>query len=108
MSDVKMCDQCGNLFSVNEHGWEQYTRQKDGGNPNTNHGLGYPNMAEPRPGVSYSNPVNHGAATFHTCATCKLGEGPVIRPRVMMAELPSGKVTSDPAEVLAAEIMEDR
>lgn len=108
MSTVYMCDNCGNLFSANEFGWEQFTRHKDSGNPRPQ-SAGYPNMHEAniqRGGVNYNNALNHGAATFHTCAQCAMGEGPVIRPRVALAELPSGRITSDPKEVRDAELME--
>lgn len=111
MSDIRMCDNCGNIFSVNEYGWEQYQKTTADGNPKPRQELrpGYPNMADAavRAGVNYHNAVNHGAATFHTCAQCAQGEGPVIRPRVQMAELPSGKVTSSSKEVETAYEIEE-
>lgn len=108
MSTVYMCDNCGNLFSVNERGWEQYTRQINFTNT-PQHSPGYPSMvqaAERVNGVAYNNAHNHGAATFHTCATCVMGETPVIRPRVALAELPSGRITSDPKDIYDAEMLE--
>lgn len=111
MSTVYMCDNCGNLFSVNERGWEQYTKQKST-TPNPNRSYSGPALAmgdyENRRGVDYDNAHNHGAATFHTCAACAMGEASVVRPRVALAELPSGRITSDKREVHDAEILEGR
>lgn len=109
MSEVRMCDGCGNLFSVNEQGWEQYTKHIDrqGQTQQSYDRFGYPNMAEAANGVSYNNPVNHGAATFHTCRQCLLGDAPVVRPRVMLAELPSGRITSSQKNVTDAEMLEE-
>lgn len=49
MSEVRMCDNCGELFSVNSQGWGEYTQRI--------------NSAE-------SNPYNHGLKVMHICAKC--------------------------------------
>lgn len=104
MSTVYMCDNCGNLFSVNAPGWEQYTKHISRGDTTPRSGYGYPNMAEASQKISYDNAFNHGAATFHTCRTCIMGDGHVVTPRVSLVELPTGEITSDPKLV---EIYED-
>lgn len=78
MSDVKMCDNCGNVFSVNEPGWEEFTRTQSRSDGNNN--------------SVYNNSNNHGAITQHIGPCCKLGQGNVMRPRIAMQELETGEI----------------
>ncbi len=69
MSAVFMCDNCGNLFSVNEDNWTEYTKK-----------------------TSVHNTYNHGAQTMHMGPCCNGNSGTVVRPRVMLTELEDGKI----------------
>lgn len=84
MSDVKMCDNCGDLFSVNEKGWRGFTETWNG---------------DPDTRDQFNNPHNHNAMTRHMGPCCNLTGGGVVRPRVAMTELPSGRITSNPEDV---------
>lgn len=70
MSAIYMCDNCGNVFSVNEQGWREFTEQTNESN----------------------NSYNHGARTRHIGPYCNLGQGGVVRPRVIAHELETGKI----------------
>lgn len=59
MSEIRMCDNCGNIFSVNAKGWTEYTVK-----------------------VNQFNAVNHGAQTRHMGPECQPLEGTTPRPRV--------------------------
>lgn len=64
MSTVLMCDNCGDLFSVNEKGWRQFTESGDT--------------------PEYHNVFNHGAMTKHIGPCCnKAVQTP--RPRAILA-----------------------
>jgi hypothetical protein len=54
-----MCDNCGNLFSVNEKGWTEVTIRS-----------------------SSNNAYNHGAETKHMGPCCAPVTGSTVRPRV--------------------------
>lgn len=63
MSEIRMCDSCGNVFSVNEAGWEEYTRKGTG--------------------KEFHNPHNHGAQTMHMGPCCRPDtNGGQVRPRI--------------------------
>lgn len=73
MSDVKMCDNCGNLFSVNEPGWRQFTEQYNGDSGTYG---------------TYNNVHNHGAITKHIGSCCRPVDErirPQIRPAITKA-----------------------
>lgn len=88
MSAVYMCDNCGNLFSVNEIGWRESKEEWNG--DNATYSL-------------FNNPHNHRCVVRHI-GPCCAGGNSSLRPRVTLAELPSGAVTSDPK---IAEIYQD-
>jgi len=66
MSAVFMCDNCGNLFSVNQRGWRAFTEQWNG-------------KSEDRD--LYNNAHNHGAVTRHIGPCCNL-TGSTVTPRI--------------------------
>lgn len=66
MSDIKMCDNCGNIFSVNTPGWDSLTR----------------NHTKMVPGSSH--PVTVGQQTFHTCPECTIAPT-TVRPRLAIS-----------------------
>lgn len=73
MSDIKMCDSCGSVFSVNEDGWEEYTRKGSGN--------------------AFNNAHNHGAQTMHMGPCCRpQNGGSPVRPRIA-GELEKGTET---------------
>lgn len=61
MSAVLMCDNCGELFSVNAKGWSAVTVTK-----------------------SVFNEHNHGAETRHMGPCCAIQEGGPIKPRLAL------------------------
>ena len=66
MSAVFMCDSCGELFSVNQTGWREFTE--------TGHGKGF------------NNAYNHGARTRHVGPCCNLSDGNIVKPRLAITE----------------------
>jgi hypothetical protein len=67
-----MCDNCGDIFSVNSAGWNQYTMHEPGFNSNR--------ASQSSGNTIYNNPHNHGAITRHTCGDCNKGNGGVYTP----------------------------
>lgn len=63
MSDIKMCDNCGKIFSCNESGWDSYTR----------------NRTQRVPGSSHEVVV--AQAVMHMCGACNGGTA-IVRPRL--------------------------
>lgn len=63
MSAIYMCDSCGDIFSVNEANWTQYTRES-----------------------RRNNAYNHGAETLHMGPCCNRADGEVVKPRVRAIE----------------------
>lgn len=63
MSQVFMCDSCGNLFSVNQRGWKEFTERGDG--------------------AEYNNAWNHGAMTRHIGPCCGF-QGQTVTPRIAL------------------------
>ena len=78
MSDIKMCDNCGDIFSVNDLGWRASNEQWNG---------------DPQTHALFNNVHNHGAITRHMGPCCSGATG-TVRPRVTLAELPSGRIVS--------------
>lgn len=66
MSAVMMCDNCGNLFSVNQKGWRAFTEQWDGRGDRE----------------VYNNSHNHGAMTRHIGPCCNLTGENEVKPRL--------------------------
>lgn len=64
MSSILMCDNCGNIFSVNDRGWRQFTESGDG--------------------PEYHNAHNHGAMTKHIGPCCNKAVG-TPRPKMIAA-----------------------
>lgn len=64
MSQVYMCDSCGQIFSVNQRGWRQFTEH--GGQ-----------------GETFNNAHNHGAQTRHIGPCCNFQDSGVV-PRVAL------------------------
>lgn len=64
MSDVKMCDNCGDIFSVNSQGWDSYTK----------------NRMQLTPGNSH--PVQVGTVVLHICEKCNIGQAGNLKPRI--------------------------
>lgn len=62
MSAVLMCDNCGELFSVNQRGWSAMTIT----------------TSDPRD----NNAHNHGAQTRHLGPCCNRSVGEPVRPRL--------------------------
>lgn len=77
MSEVRMCDNCGNVFSVNETGWREYTETQNAGDSRNS---------------AFNNSHNHGAVTRHIGPCCNGNGVAVVRPRIAMQELESGTV----------------
>lgn len=71
MSDVKMCDNCGELFSVNQENWRQSSEQWNGDDESKR---------------VFNNAHNHGMVTRHV-GPCCAGSGGAVTPRVARAEL---------------------
>lgn len=65
MSQIYMCDNCGDIFSVNQKGWRQFTESGD--------------TAE------YHNVFNHGAMTKHIGPCCNSRTVQTPTPRVAIA-----------------------
>lgn len=63
MSHIRMCDNCGNIFSVNEQGWTEYTRQS-----------------------RTSNSYNHGAETLHMGPCCAVVDSTKVKPHIREIE----------------------
>lgn len=61
-----MCDNCGNIFSLNSENWDQYTRQHTQRVP------------------SNSQPVVTGQTTMHICGDCNQGTTSALRPRIAL------------------------
>lgn len=53
MSEIRMCDNCAEIFSLNVDGWDEY-QKRNGGTPGMNNG---------------------NTRTMHICATCNTGRG---------------------------------
>lgn len=68
MSQVFMCDNCGEMFSVNQSGWRQFTEHGDG--------------------PEYNNAWNHGALTRHIGPCCNLT---AMQPKPRIALMPTQK-----------------
>lgn len=64
MSEVRMCDNCAEIFSVNATGWDSYTR----------------NRSQIMPGNP--NPVTIGTTTLHICRKCNIGQTGALSPRI--------------------------
>lgn len=64
MSDVKMCDNCGTIFSANATGWDSYTRNRT------------------QVVMGNSQPVVVGTTTLHICADCNTGAFGGVTPRL--------------------------
>lgn len=65
MSAVMMCDSCGEMFSVNQPGWREFSEQWNG---KDNREL-------------YNNAYNHGMMTRHVGPCCNL-TGQTVKPRL--------------------------
>ena len=64
MSDIKMCDSCGSIFSVNSENWDSYTKSTTRRVPDVD------------------RPVVTSQMTFHTCGECNTESVPVTKPRL--------------------------
>jgi hypothetical protein len=61
MSEIRMCDQCGRIFSLNETGWSQYTKTNTFGS-------------------------NGNTQTLHMCPDHGTATEPVLRPRMAITK----------------------
>jgi len=72
MSDIKMCDNCGEIFSCNSSNWVSYASQ------------------ETRFDGTSSHPVVVGQKTLHMCSGCNKGATGQMAPRLPVAEITDG------------------
>lgn len=72
MSDIKMCDNCGEIFSCNSDNWVSYTSQQT------------------RVDRESSHPVVVGQKTLHMCGNCNKGAAGQMTPRLPVAEIAGG------------------
>lgn len=68
MSQVFMCDSCGELFSANAKGWREFKEEWDG-------------SAKSR--EVFHNPHNHGAMLRHVGPCCAF-TGETVKPRLAL------------------------
>jgi hypothetical protein len=64
MSEIRMCDQCGRIFSMNEPGWSQYTKQNAIGR-----------------NATYGS--NGNTQTMHICGDHGEASEPMLRPKAL-------------------------
>jgi hypothetical protein len=65
-----MCDNCGILFSVNQQGWHEYTRQVRNDD---------------------DHPYNHGMQTMNMCKECAGGPSDTLTPRIEIENIAASK-----------------
>jgi hypothetical protein len=63
MSEIRMCDNCGTIFSVNAQGWTEYTKRT----------------------TLQDHPFNHGMEQVHMCVDCS-GTPAGVKPRLPAIE----------------------
>jgi hypothetical protein len=68
-----MCDNCGEIFSVNSDGWVKYTSQDTRMHPQNN------------------QPIVVSQKELHMCGNCNQGAKGNITPRLPVAEIQRGK-----------------
>jgi hypothetical protein len=64
MSDIKMCDNCGEIFSTNTDNWVQYASQQTAVSRESSH------------------PVVVSQKTLHMCGNCNKGAAGQLTPRL--------------------------